>query len=262
MKSITTQLSYLGNHISYTLSSVPRPHIGTQQIKDALRSGHSRLSRVAGRVVRACRPDENVGPPAQTVVAASKKSVTFGLENTARRFDPGAPPNTWIPRADADTRRARFAQSRQTTAAQPSNSRYISSLSSSQSSETSESSSEEDRITVTEHRLDFRGIAEFTSEFTTDEIDGIQNVMNQRLDTVNRFASLAMNGKRGTPMWTHSVQTVISTIDELSKVMGDLRSTYMKTGGNNEDFSRWLDTKLTDLRSEKASWQTNPPSAS
>lgn len=64
MKAIATKVSYLGNHISHSLGSIPRPHFNGHLVKDALKSAKNGLANAAGRVVRACRPDETVAPPA------------------------------------------------------------------------------------------------------------------------------------------------------------------------------------------------------
>lgn len=210
MKSITTQVSHLGHHISHTLSSIPRPHIGTQRIKDALRTHQSRLSRAAGRVVRACRTDENLGPPAPAAVAASKKSVTFGAGNTA----------------------------------QPPQPQHISSP-----------SSEEDWAEATERHLDFRGIAEFTSELTLEQLCKIQESINPLLKEVNTHASAAINGKSGTPRWTFAVEKVIAATDQLSEVIGQFGNDYLQAGGRDQKLAQWLDTKLTDIHAETQAWQ-------
>lgn len=115
---------------------------------------------------------------------------------------------------------------------------------------------------MTERRLDCTGIAEFMSEFTSEQLNKIEESINPLVEEVNTHASDASTGKSGTPEWTFAVRKVIAAIDQLSEVIGQVGSDYLKSGGRNPKLAQWLDTKLTDLRSEKSSWQTNPPSAS
>lgn len=64
MKAFATKASHLGTRISHSLGALPKPSLPKPHVRETLRSVKSGLNHAAGWVVRACRPNETVAPPA------------------------------------------------------------------------------------------------------------------------------------------------------------------------------------------------------
>ncbi len=362
MKAITTKVSYLGTHISQSLSSIPRPDFHGHLVKDTLKSARSTLANAANQVIKAIRPDGAVLPPAHsqqppslqelvtlvrtipdgaTLIAFLKGSGEWRLVEAATKLEemlevsndiatqleknpdcdcnkqilcllgmagtvrhalnmtgktPSVHLEPWLdsltqtgqalhqqrrevsfgentnktlhtaksPKLNAKTiskqttdRRAQFARSGTTTTstAKRSKSQDI-------SSQSSECTSDEDSVEVTERRLDFTDLAKFTSVFTSEQLCKVQESINQLLEEVNTHANIAINGKSGTPMWTFAVKKVIAATDQLSLVIGQLGNDYFQAGGSNLQLAQWLNTKLSDIRTETKAWQAKLGSVS